>query len=92
MNGIRVRIAVNSVYTPSVRVTAVAEKHLTRRRRAGRRAARKHPERRVIIGGGGLAIGRGTGWDSVAYFVGLKILRGSSYHHIGDLRNASGNL
>ena len=71
MNGIRVRIAVNSVYTPSVLVAAVTEKHLARRRCAGRRAARRHPERRGIVGGDGLAMGRGTAWDSVVYFVGL---------------------
>jgi hypothetical protein len=46
MNGIRVRMAVSSVYTPSVRVAAVAEKPLTRRGCAGRRAVRRHLEMR----------------------------------------------
>ena len=48
MNGIRVRIAVSSLYTPSVLVNAVAEKHLTWRRCIGRRAARTHPATRGI--------------------------------------------
>jgi hypothetical protein len=41
MKGVRVRIDVNSWYTPSVRRGAATEKHRTRRYCIGRRAARR---------------------------------------------------
>ena len=61
MNGIRVRIAVSSLYTPSVRMFVVAEKHLTPHRCIGRRAAPTRPASRGIEEYG-FAMSRSMAW------------------------------